>query len=84
MKNEVGTLEELKAKSRKTFPNDDYYDLYEHDLTQIGDSLRQLSNSIIKNLKTLVQTEKEYWMLVNLNLFNFVNNLGDDGELPYY
>lgn len=84
IENEVGTLKELKVKSRKTFPNDDYYELYEHDLTQIGDSLRLLLNSIIKSLKTLVQYENEYWMLVNLNLFNFVNNLGDDGELPYY
>jgi hypothetical protein len=84
IENEVGTLRELKAKSKKVFPNDNYYELYEHDLNQIGDSLRALSYNIIKEIKALVQRENEYWMLANLNLFNFVNNLGNNGELPFY
>ena len=52
---------------------DDFYELYEHDLTQVGDSLRELCNQIIKDLKSLVQIEKEYWMVLNMNLFNYVN-----------
>lgn len=84
IKSDVGTLKDLKAKSRKTFPNDNYYELYEHDLSEIGDPLRELSYKIIEKLKSLVNRENEYWMLVNLNLFNYVNNLGDQGEQPHY
>ncbi|WP_299214329.1 DUF4365 domain-containing protein [uncultured Dokdonia sp.] len=79
----VGTLKELKAKSKETFPNEDYYELFEHDLTQIGEPLRELSKEIIKSLKALVDRENEYWMLVNLNLFNYVNNLNEDGDYRY-
>jgi len=82
IESKVGTLKELKTKSKKVF-KDDFYELYEHDLTQVGDSLRELCNQIIKDLKSLVQIEKEYWMVLNMNLFNYVNNLSDDGRLSY-
>lgn len=77
------SLRELKLKSKQVF-KDDYYELYEHDLAQVVEDFRNLSLKIIKGLKQKVEAEKEYWITIDLNLFNYVTNIKDNGELPQY
>ena len=73
----------MKLKSKQVF-KDDYYELYEHDLAQVVEDFRNLSLKIIKGLKQKVEAEKEYWITIDLNLFNYVTNIKDNGELPHY
>ena len=81
IKNLLPNLKELKKRSKEAF-TDDYYDLYELQLTEINEHLSELLDNILEQIKDRVEFEKEYWMAVNMNLFNYVNNVRiKDGQL---
>ena len=63
------SLRELKLKSKQVF-KDDYYELYEHDLSQVAEDFRNLSLKIIKGLKKI---EKEIFK----NKFKFREQFED-------
>ena len=81
IKNLLPNLKELKKRSKEAF-TDDYYDLYELQLTEINEHLSELLDNILEQIKDRVEFEKEDWMAVNMNLFNYVNNVRiKDGQL---
>lgn len=80
--NPVPSLRELKKKSREKFKGEFYYELYEHDLTEWMEEFGRLTVEIIKGLKSYLDGELSYWMMVNPTLYNYVINIKDDGQLP--
>ncbi|HRG18683.1 MAG TPA: DUF4365 domain-containing protein [Flavobacterium lutivivi] len=82
--NPIPSLRKLKEKSREKFKGDTHYELYEHDLTEWVGEFEKLTLEIIKGLKSFLDGEMSYWLVVNRTVFNYVNNIKDDGQLPYW
>ncbi|MCW3101688.1 MAG: hypothetical protein JWO09_128 [Bacteroidetes bacterium] len=78
----IDSFEELKRKSKIKFPNG-REDFYEHDATELVTMLDPKTTEILKQIKEFVHNEMDYWLTKNISLFNYVINIGDDGQLPY-
>lgn len=81
--NPIPKLKEIKKKSLEKFGNEHHYELYEHDLTDWMEEYERLTIEIIKGLKSFLDGELSYWIRINPTVFNYINNIGDDGTLPY-
>jgi len=79
--NPIPTLTELKKKSREKFKGEFHYELYEHDLTEWVGEFQKLTLEITKGLKSFLDGELKYWLIVNPTVFNYVNNIREDGRL---
>lgn len=80
--NPIPSLRKLKEKSREKFKGDTHYELYEHDLTEWVGEFEKLTLEIIKGLKSFLDGEMSYWLVLNPTVYNYVNNIKDDGQLP--
>jgi hypothetical protein len=80
--NPIPTLRELKRKSREKFKGEHHYELYEHDLTEWVGEFSKLTLKIIKGLKSFLDGELAFWLIVNPTVYNYVINIKDDGQLP--
>ncbi len=80
--NPIPNLNELKRESSKKFKQD-FYELYEQDLSEWMESFEKLMIKLIKEAKQFIEDESEYWINTNLTVFNYINNIQDDGTLPF-
>lgn len=80
--NPIPSLRKLKEKSREKFKGDTHYELYEHDLTEWVGEFEKLTLEVIKGLKSFLDGEMSYWSVVNPTVYDYVNNIKDDGQLP--
>ena len=78
--NAIPTLTELKKRSREKFKCEFHYELYEHDLTEWVGEFKKLTLEITKELKSFLDGELKYWLIVNPTVFNYVNNIREDGQ----
>jgi hypothetical protein len=68
--------------SQERFGKD--YDIYEQQIDEIATELDKLMIPILLELKEYITVQdKEYWILVDLHLFNIMGNVQDDGTMPY-
>lgn len=81
IENPIPTLTELKKRSREKFKGEFHYELYEHDLTEWVGEFQKLTLEISKELKSFLDGELKYWLIVNPTVFNYVNNIREDGRL---
>lgn len=77
--NPIPSLRKLKEKSREKFKGDTHYELYEEDLTECVREFEKLTLEIIKKLKSFLDGEMSYWLVVNRTVFNYVINIKGDG-----
>lgn len=82
--NPIPSLRELKQRSREKFKGELHYELYEHDLTEWMGEFQKLTLQITKGLKEFLDGELNYWLRINPTVYNYVNNIGEDGELPQW
>lgn len=78
--NPIPLLRELKQRSREKFKNELHYELYEHDLTEWMGEFQKLTLQITKGLKKFLVGELNYWLRINPTVYNYVNNIGEDGK----
>lgn len=74
MDNPIPSMNELKNRSKEKFKND-FYELYEHDLTEWMETFEKLTNKILTEMKSFLHGELNYWMIVNPTLYNYIINL---------
>lgn len=79
--NPIPTMQELKIRSKAKFKGN-HYELYEHDLTEWVAAFRKTTLEIIKGLKSFLDGELSYWLMENPTVYNYLNNIKEDGELP--
>ncbi len=82
--NTIPSLKQLKNRSREKFGDKHHYELYEHDLTEWVGEFEKLTVEIIKGLKLFLDGELPYWLTVNPTVYNYVLNIKENGELPYW
>jgi len=81
--NPIPRLRDIKKKSREKFSGN-FYELYEHDLIENVPEFKKLTFEITKRLKTFLNGELSYWLRVNPTVFNYVENIKEDGSLPQW
>ncbi|WKL50439.1 DUF4365 domain-containing protein [Flavobacterium pectinovorum] len=79
----IPSLSKIKAESEKKFGAELYYELYEQDIAELVENFQHLTSTITTCLKIFFDVEAEYWITKNLTVFNYLNNIGEDGSLPY-
>ena len=67
VENPIPSLDKLKETSRKKSIGD-YYELYEHDLTEWVEVFEKLTPKIITAIKEFIENEQSYWLHKNLSL----------------
>lgn len=68
--------------SKKEFGCD--YDLHEHYLDEILHNLNNLLIPVLLKLREFITVEEsEYWMRIDIQLFNLMYNVHDDGNIPF-
>jgi len=80
--NRIPTLLELKKNSGEKFGDQRCYELYEDDLTEWAEEFEKLTLEIVKALKSFLDGESDYWLIVNPTVYNYVINIKDNGQLP--
>jgi hypothetical protein len=61
------------------------YRIYELQMDEIVTALEDKVIPMLLQVRDYItETEKEYWMLVNIQLFNYLVNVRDNGSLPYW
>lgn len=81
--NPIPRLKEIKKRSREKFSGN-FYELYEHDLIENVPEFKKLTFEITKRLKMFLNGELSYWLRVNPTVFNYVENIKEDGSLPQW
>jgi len=77
----LSPFSDYEKKSQSIFGDD--YDLYEQQLDEIIVNLNNMQLPILNLLKELITSaEKDYWLINDVKLFNFVLNATDDGQFP--
>lgn len=79
--NPVPSLNGIKKKSREKFKGEFHYELYEHDLSEWMPAFEDLTKKIIIALKEFMDGESHYWMIKNMPVHNYINNLDEEGNL---
>lgn len=82
IKNPIPKLNQIKKKSYDIFKSD-YYELHEHDLAELMEDFEKLTGEIVRGLKGFLHRELDYWVITNPTVYNYVKNIGDQGQLPY-
>lgn len=76
------SIEEYFKLSQERFGDD--YVIHEYFADEIVKRLNTLLIPILLKLrKYITEEEKEYWMLEDLQLYNIMINVRDNGEIPY-
>lgn len=81
--NPIPKLREIKATSRKKFGDNASYELYEHDLSELSGKYQKLTIDLIKAMKDFLHGELDFWLHTNQTVYDYVINIGENGELPY-
>lgn len=81
--NPVPKLSQLKKQSHEKFKSE-YYVLHEHDISEAILHFKQLTIQITDGLKHFLHKEMSYWRVTNPTIYNYVNKIGDNGELPSF
>lgn len=80
---EMKSLKEYFKESQKAFG--DHYDIHEHFIDEIVRKLEELMPPISLKIKDhITDVESEYWQARDHELFNFVININDEGEVPAF
>jgi hypothetical protein len=80
---EIESVESYEEKSQETFGAS--YDLYEQQMDEIVQKLEpKLSLLLLKLRDVVCAEESEYWLENNIQLFNLMLNVQEDGEMPYF
>ncbi|APQ18736.1 DUF4365 domain-containing protein [Maribacter hydrothermalis] len=77
--NTIPKLSEIKKRSREKF-EDNYYELYEHDLAEWMEKFQLLTKEIIIGLKSFLKGEMDYWLITKPTVYNYIINLNPDDE----
>jgi hypothetical protein len=80
--NPIPSLAELKKRSHNKFKDKFYYELYEHDLTEWALDFQNLTLKIINNLKSFLEGELDYWLIVNPTVYNYVIKIIENKRPP--
>lgn len=79
----IKELKEFYKSSQEMFGKD--YTIFELQMDEVVTNLGNKIIPFLQFLKTFItETEREFWMTVNLKLFNFMINVKNDGSIPYY
>ena len=78
--NPIPDLRTIKAKSQEKFKENFGYELFEHDLSENMENFVELNAKIIKEMKSFLHGELSYWESRNPTVYNYVNNLDDEGN----
>lgn len=81
--NPIPRLREIKAASREKFGEEAHYELYEHDLSELSSKYQKLTVDLIKAMKDFLHGELDFWLYTNPTVYDYVINIGENGELPY-
>ncbi|WP_417559164.1 DUF4365 domain-containing protein [Mesoflavibacter zeaxanthinifaciens] len=77
---DIEPLKEYFKRSQEYFGND--YPIYEQQMDEVVEKLDSKMKPILLKLKDhIVDKEKDYWMITDINLFNLMSNVNDNGEL---
>ncbi len=83
IKNPVPSMIEIKRRSREKFKSG-FYNLYEHDLTELVGLFKTLTLEIVKKIKLFLNEELSYWSFTNRTVYNYVRKIKDSGEVADY
>ncbi len=76
------SIREYFQLSQKAFG--DAYDIHEHYADEIVKELDKLLIPVLLKLREFItEEEKEYWISMDLQLFNTMINVRDNGEIPF-
>lgn len=79
----IPSLNELKTKSKQRFQSN-IIDFYELDAKELITLIHPITTLIIKRFKSFAFSELNFWLYNNRTLYNYLNNIGPNGELPNY
>jgi hypothetical protein len=83
VKNSIPSMSEIQRKSREKFQSG-FYDLYEHDLSELVGIFRTLTVELVMKIKVYLKEESDYWSFTNRTVYNYVRKLKDNGEIADY
>ncbi len=78
---ELESIKEYHKKSQRF--GDDYY-LYEQEVDEIVTKLEEKLIPLLLKIRDVITiSEKEYWLTMDIDMYNIMNNIGDDGAMSF-